>query len=331
MKSVAIAAAGIGLSLFIGSAAAQSGRSTSSARDYPNKTIRMIVPFPAGGPTDVLARAVALKLNDQMGQPVVIDNRGGASGMIGADIVAKAAPDGYTILMGLVNTQIINSFLYSKVPYDPIRDFAPITKTGAATIMFVAHPSLGVKSIKDFIAAAKAKPRQLNFGSPGTGLPHHLAGELLKTMAGIDIIHLPYKGAAPAVADLLGAQINTALVSLPAAYPHVKAGKLVALGVTSRVRSSVAPEVPTFAEQGLGGYDLENWYGLFAPARTPTAIIAKLNQETVKALTAPDAIERLNAQGFEVRTSTPAEFADYIKAESGKWSAIVKASGAKAE
>jgi tripartite-type tricarboxylate transporter receptor subunit TctC len=293
--------------------------------------MRLIVPFPAGGPTDVLARALTVKLNEQMGQAVVIDNRGGASGIIGADIVAKAAPDGYTLLMGLVNTQVINSFLYSKVPYDPLKDFTPISKTGAATIMFVAHPSLGVKSIKDLIAAAKAKPHQLNFGSPGTGLPHHLAGELLKTMAGIDLIHLAYKGAAPAVADLLGGNINTAIVSLPAAYPHVKAGKLIALGVTSPARSAAAPEVPTFAEQGLGGYDLENWYGLLAPAKTPKDVIAKLNRETIRALTTPAVKDALTVQGFEVRTSSPEDFDSYIKAEYAKWSKIVKASGAKAE
>ncbi len=298
---------------------------------YPNRTMRLIVPFPAGGPTDVLARALTTRLHEQMGHPIVIDNRGGASGMIGADIVAKAAPDGYTLLMGLVNTQVINSFLYSKVPYDPLKDFMPVTKTGAATIMFVAHPSLNVKSIKEFIAAAKAKPHALNFGSPGTGLPHHLAGELLKTMAGIDIIHLPYKGAAPAVADLLGGNINTAIVSLPAAYPHVKAGKLIALGVTSPQRSTVAPEVPTFAEQGLGGYDLENWYGLFAPAKTPKDIIAKLNRESIRALTSPAVKDSLGVQGFEVRTSTPEEFDAYIKAEYAKWAKIVKASGAKVE
>jgi len=298
---------------------------------YPSKTIRMLVPFPAGGPTDIIARAVSLKLNEQMGQPVVIDNRGSAGGIVGVDIVAKAAPDGYTILMGLANTQVINPFLYSKIPYHPINDFAPISKTGAATIMFVAHPSTGFKSIKDLIAAAKTKPKAFNFGSPGVGLPHHLAGELLKTMAGIDLIHIPYKGAAPAVADLLGGQVHTVLVSLPAAYPHVKSGKLVALGVTSPVRSAVAPEVPTFAEQGLGGYDLENWYGLLAPARTPKDVIAKLNRETVKALTTPDVKERLIAQGFEVRTSTPEEFAAYIKTEYTKWSKIVKASGAKAD
>jgi len=302
----------------------------ASAQGYPTKTIRLIVPFPAGGPTDIIARMVGQKLTDSMGQAVVIDNRGGSGGNIGADIVAKSAPDGYTLLMAIVS-HAINPSLYSKLPFDPVKDFSPITRTGAATIIFVASPSIGAKTIKDLIALAKAKPRELNFGSPGSGTPHHLAGELLKTTAGIDLIHIPYKGAAPAVADLLGGQVHTVFVSLPAALPHVKSGKLIGLGITSPGRSAVAPELPTFAEQGLGGYALENWYGLLAPARTPTDIIVKLNRETVKALQMADVKERLTGLGFETRTSTPDEFAVYIKSEIVKWAAIVKASGAKVD
>jgi tripartite-type tricarboxylate transporter receptor subunit TctC len=317
------AVAGIALTALAAAASAQG--------NYPNKTIRMIVPFPAGGPTDIIARIVGQKLTDSMGQPVVIDNRGGSGGNIGADIVAKAAPDGYTLVMAIVGTHAINPALYARMPYDPVRDFSPITKTGAATIVLVAHPSVPVKSIKDLVALAKAKPRQLTFGSPGSGTPHHLAGELLKTMAGIDLIHVPYKGAAPAVAELLGGQVNTVIVSLPAAFPHVKAGKLTALGVTSGTRSAIVPEVPTFAEAGLGGYELENWYGLLAPAHAPKVIIDKLNRETVKALQMPDVKERLNSQGFEIRTSTPEEFSAYIKSELVKWAKIVKASGAKVD
>jgi len=302
----------------------------ASAQEYPHKTIRMIVPFPAGGPTDIIARTVGQKLTESMGQAVVIDNRGGSGGNIGTEIVAKSAPDGYTLLMAIVS-HAINPSLYSKLPFDPVKDFSPITRTGAATIIFVASPSIGAKSIKDLIALAKAKPRELNFGSPGSGTPHHLAGELLKTAAGIDLIHIPYKGAAPAIADLLGGQVNTAFVSLPAALPHVKAGKLVGLGITSPGRSAVAPELPTFAEAGLGGYALENWYGAVAPAGTPREIIIKLNAEIVKALQMPDVKERLTSQGFETRTSTPDEFAAYIKSEIVKWAAIVKASGAKVD
>ena len=302
----------------------------ASAQAYPHKTIRMIVPFPAGGPTDIIARSVGQKLTESTGQAVVIDNRGGSGGNIGTDIVAKSAADGYTLLMAIVSFAI-NPTLYSKLPFDPVRDFAPISRTGAATIIFVASPSLGAKSIKDLIALAKAKPREINFGSPGSGTPHHLAGELLKTAAGIDLIHIPYKGAAPAVADLLGGQVNTAFVSLPAALPHVKAGKLIGLGITSPGRSAVAPELPTFAEAGLGGYALENWYGALAPAGTPREIVNKLNAEIVKALQLPDVKERLTSQGFETRTSTPDEFAAFIKSEIVKWAPIVKASGAKVD
>jgi tripartite-type tricarboxylate transporter receptor subunit TctC len=323
MATLLRAVAGIALAALAAVAPAQD--------NFPNKTIRMIVPFPAGGPTDIIARIVGQKLTDSMGQPVVIDNRGGSGGNIGADIVAKAAPDGYTLVMAIVGTHAINPALYARMPYDPVRDFSPITKTGAATIVLVAHPSVPVKSIKDLVALAKAKPRQLTFGSPGSGTPHHLAGELLKTMAGIDLIHIPYKGAAPAVAELLGGQVNTVIVSLPAAFPHVKAGKLTALGVTSGTRSAIVPEVSTFAEAGLGGYELENWYGLLAPARAPKTIIDKLNRETVKALQMPDVKERLNSQGFEIRTSTPDEFSAYIKSELVKWAKIVKASGAKVD
>jgi tripartite-type tricarboxylate transporter receptor subunit TctC len=302
----------------------------AAAQNYPHKTIRMIVPFPAGGPTDVIARMVGQKLTESTGQAVVIDNRGGSGGNIGADIVAKSAPDGYTLLMAIVS-HAINPSLYSKLPYDPVKDFAPITRAGAATIVFVAAPALGVKSIKDLIALAKARPREINFGSPGSGTPNHLAGELLKTTAGIDLIHIPYKGAAPAVADLLGGQVNTVFVSLPAALPHIKAGKLVGLGVTSPGRSAVAPELPTFAEAGLGGYALENWYGALAPARTPRDVIMKLNFEIVKALQLAEVKERLASQGFETITSTPEEFAAYLKSEIVKWAKIVKASGAKVD
>ncbi len=302
----------------------------ASAQVYPHKTIRMIVPFPAGGPTDIIARTVGQKLTDSMGQAVVIDNRGGSGGNIGADIVAKAAPDGYTLLMAIVSFAI-NPSLYSKLSFDPVKDFAPIARTGAATIIFVASPSVGAKTIKDMIALAKAKPKQYNFGSPGSGTPHHLAGELLNATAGIELTHIPYKGAAPAIADLLGGQVNTAFVSLPAALPHVKAGKLVGLGITSPGRSAVAPDLPTFAEAGLGGYALENWYGALAPAGTPKDVINKLNVEIVKALQLPEVKERLTSQGFETRTSTPDEFAVYLKTEIVKWAGIVKASGAKVD
>ena len=302
----------------------------SSAQGYPNKSIRLVVPFPAGGPTDVIARAVAQKLTESMGQQVVIDNRGGSGGNIGADIVAKSAPDGYTLLMAIVS-HAINASLYSKLPYDTVKDFAPITRTGSATIIMIAHPSLPAKSIREFIALAKARPGQLSFASPGSGTPHHLAGELLKTTAGIDMAHIPYKGAAPAVIDLMGGQVPVGFVSLPAALPHVKAGKLTALGITTSKRSAIAPEIATFAEAGLAGYDLENWYGALAPGGTPKEIVDRLNAEIVRALQLPDVKERLYSQGFEIHTSTAEEFAAFIRSEIVKWAKIVKASGAKVD
>ena len=300
------------------------------AQGYPNKTIRMIVPFAAGGPTDVMARTVGQKLTESWGQPVVIDNRGGGGGNIGSDILAKATPDGYTLAMIIVG-HAINASLYSKLPYDPVKDFAPVTLAGAATIVLVAHPSVQAKSVKELIALAKSKPGKINWASPGTGTPHHLAGELFKTRTGIDMVHIPYKGAAPAVVDLLGGQVSLAFVSLPAALPHIKAGKLTALGVSSPQRSAVAPDVPTIAESGLTGYELENWYGVLAPAGTPREIVNKLNGEIVKILQTQDVKERLNSQGFEIRTSTPEQFAAYLKSEIVKWAKIVKDSGAKVD
>ena len=298
---------------------------------YPDKSIRLIVPFAAGGPTDVIARAVGQKLTENLGQPVVIDNRGGGGGNIGSDLVAKAAPDGYTLVMGIVGTHAINASLYSKMPYDTVKDFAPVTLTGAATIVLVAHPSVQAKSVKELIALGKSRPGKINWASPGSGTPHHLAGELFKTMTGIGMVHIPYKGAAPAVIDLLGGQVSLAFVSLPAALPHIKAGKLTALGISAPQRSAVAPEVPTIAESALAGYELENWYGVLAPAGTPREIVNQLNREIVKALQMPEVNERLNSQGFEIRTSTPEQFAAYIKSEIVKWAKIVKDSGAKVD
>ena len=302
----------------------------AAAQAYPSKPVKVVVST-VPGPLDAYARIILEKMSTSLKQPFVVENKAGAGGNVAAEFVKGQPADGYTLLFSIDTTFTVNPSVYKKLPFDPVKDFSPITRTGAATIIFVASPSIGAKTIKDLIALAKAKPRELNFGSPGSGTPHHLAGELLKTTAGIDLIHIPYKGAAPAVADLLGGQVHTVFVSLPAALPHVKSGKLIGLGITSPGRSAVAPELPTFAEQGLGGYALENWYGLLAPARTPTDIILKLNRETVKALQMADVKERLTGLGFETRTSTPDEFAVYIKSEIVKWAAIVKASGAKVD
>src|SRR5687768_8947520 len=252
MRTIARSIAGLALAALAGAAASQ---------DYPNKTIRMIVPFAAGGPTDVIARTIAQKLTESWGQPVVIDNRGGAGGNLGTDIAAKAAPDGYTVVMVIVG-HASNGSLYSKLPYDPVKDFAPVSPTGAATIVLVAHPSLQAQHVKELTARGK-----INWGSPGPGTPHHLAGEMFKTLTGIDMVHIPYKGAAPAIVDLLGGQVSLAFVSLPAALPHIRAGKLTALGTSGPQRSAVAPDVATIAEAGFPGRSEERRVGKECRAR----------------------------------------------------------------
>jgi len=297
---------------------------------YPAKPIRLIVPFPPAGAADILSRTVGPKLGEALGQQVVIDNRTGAGGNIAADLVAKAPPDGYTLLMGFVGTHGINTTLYSKLPYDAVKDFAPITLTAASTLILVSHPSLPVKSIKDLIALAKAKPGQLNFASPGSGTPQHLGGELLKRMAGVDMLHIPYKGAGPILADLLGGQVGMGYISMPAALPHIKSGKLRALGVTSSKRSAVAPDVPTIGES-LPGYEVDNWYGVLAPAGTPKEIVDRLNGAIAKSLQQADVKERLAGQGFETLSSTPDQFALYIRSEIVKWAQVIKESGARVD
>ena len=298
---------------------------------YPNKPIRLVVPFSAGGPTDVLARAIGQKLSDSLGQPIVVENRPGAGGNIASDNVAKAQPDGYTLILGTVGTHAINASLYSKLAFDTVQDFTPIALVASATIVMVAHPSVPAKTVKELVALAKSKPHQLNFASPGSGTPQHLAGELFKTVAGVEMVHVPYKGAAPALTDLLGGQVSLGFVSLPAALPYVKAEKLMALGVTASKRSAAAQEVPTIAESGLPGYEVENWYGVLAPPGTPKEIVNKLNTEIMKLLQTQDIKERLNNQGFEILQSTPEQFAAFIKMELVKWAKVIKLSGAKAD
>ena len=295
---------------------------------YPVKAIRWIVPFPAGGPSDVLARAIGYKLNEHMGQQVVIDNRSGAGGNIGSDLAAKAAPDGYTLLMGYVGPLTINPSLYRKMPYDTVKDFAPVTAIASSTLILAAHPATAIKSIKELIARAKSGQSTLSFASAGNGTPAHLAGELVNAMAGIRIQHVPYKGAAPVVTELLGNQVPLGIAALPAVIQHVKAGRLNALGVSSAKRSIFAPDVPTIAESGLPGYEVENWQGLLVPAGTPRGIVNKLHTETVKILQSQDVKDRLYSQGFEIGTSTPEQFAAYLKADIVKWAKLVKSSGA---
>jgi tripartite-type tricarboxylate transporter receptor subunit TctC len=304
---------------------------TVLAELYPSKPIHIVAPFPPGGPVDILSRTIGNKLAQTLGQPVVVDNRAGAGGNIGADAVAKSAPDGYTLLMGFVGTHAINPSLYSKMPYDNVKDFEPVTLVAVVTIVLVVNPSVPATSINELIALARSKPGELTFGSPGHGTPQHLAGELFNSIAGVQMLHVPYKGAVPALTDLLGGQLSMIFSSMPPALPHIKNGKLRALGVTSATRSPATPELPTIAESGLKGYVVNNWYGILAPRGTPKEIVAKLNAEIVKILKMPDVKESLSAQGAEPFTSTPQQFAVYIKEETEKWAKIIKYSGVQVE
>ena len=310
-----------GASAFFGSAAQAA---------YPEKPVRLVVPFAAGGPSDVLARALAQKLSQTLGQPVLAENRPGAGTNLAAEFVAKAPPDGYTLMLMMVGTQAINEAMYSKLAYNTVRDFAPVTLAAASSLMLVAHPSLPAKSWKELVALDKAAPGKFNFGTGGAGTPLHLGGELLNNRAGTKLVHIAYKGAAPALNDVLGGQIQLAMVGTPSALTHIKSGKLTAIGVTSAKRSAQAPDVATLAES-LPGYEVELVYAIVAPAGTPADVIARLNSEIIKALQEPETRERLAGQGFEVRTTTPEQLGSYIRSEIAKWAPIVKESGVKPE
>jgi tripartite-type tricarboxylate transporter receptor subunit TctC len=301
------------------------------AQSYPTKPIRLVVPFPAGGTTDILARAAAQKLTEAWGQTVIVDNRPGAGGNIGSELVAKSAPDGYTLEMGTVGTHAINASLYAKMPYDHVKDFVPVILVAGVPNVLVVHPSVPVHSVAELIAYAKANPGKLNFASSGSGTSIHLSGELFKVMAGVQMTHVPYKGSAPAVQDLLGGQVQLMFDNLPSSLPHIKAGKLRALAVTSATRASALPDVPTVAEAGLPGFEASSWFGVLAPAGTPPAIVAKLNAEIAKWLATPEAKEKLSAQGANIAGGTPEDFAKHIAGETTKWARVVKESGAKVD
>jgi tripartite-type tricarboxylate transporter receptor subunit TctC len=301
------------------------------AQGYPSKPIHFVVPYPAGGPLDTVARLLGQKVSESVKQPVIIDNKPGAGGNIGADAVAKSPPDGYTILMGAVATHAINPTLYTNIPYDPVKDFAPVTQVASTPNVLVVNPSLPVHDVREFIAYAKAHPGQLNFGSGSTGSAGHLAGELFKTMAGVQMVHVPYKGAGPAMQDLIGGQIQLMFDNLASSLGQIRAGKVRALAVTTAKRSSLAPELPTIAESGLPGFDISTWFGVFAPGGTPPAIVARLHEEFAKALAAPDVREKMLNLGAEPVGNTPAQFAAYIRSEAEKYARLVKASGAKVD
>ena len=298
---------------------------------YPSRPVRLVVPFPPGGPLDIVGRTIAQKLTEAWGQSVVVDNRPGAGGNIGADLVAKSPPDGYTILMGALSTHAVNPSLYAKMPYDAVKDFAPITLVAITPNVLVVNASLPVNSAREFVAYAKANSGKLAFGSGSNGSAGHLAGELFKVETATDIIHVPYKGGAPATQALLAGDTQFMFDNLANAMPHVKAGKLKALAVTTAQRSKLAPELPTMAEAGLPGFDITTWFGLLAPAGTPIDVIAKWNAEVTKILNAPDMRERLTAQGAEPAPMTPDQFAAFIQSEIPKYARIVKASGAKVD
>jgi len=303
----------------------------AQAQAFPTKAITIIVPFSAGGTTDILARVLGQFISKDLGQPVIIDNRAGAGGNIGTQLVARAAPDGHTILMGTVGTHAINQSLYPKLAFDPIKDFAPLTRVALVPNLLVANPAQPFKTVKELMAYAKANPGKVTFGSSGSGTSIHLSGELFKQMAGVDIQHVAYKGSAPAVNDLLGNHIAIMFDNMPSAIGHVKAGKLRPLAVTTAQRSPALPDVPTVAEAGVPGYEATSWFGLLAPAKTPAPVVAKLNAAILKALADPDVKNKLLEQGAEPAGETPAQFAAFIASETVKWGKIVKQSGATAQ
>ena len=296
---------------------------------YPLRPISLVVPFPAGGSTDLVARVVAEKMSQDLGQQVVVDNRGGAGGNVGAAAAAKADPDGYTILMGTVSTHALNPALYKKIPYDPVKDFAPISLLAFVPNVLVVNPDFPAQNVAELIALAKEKPGELSYASSGNGTPLHLSGELFKTMAGVDIVHVPYKGAGPALVDVMGGHVPIMFDNLPSSTEHIKAGKLRGLAVTTAERAASMPDLPTVAESGLPGYETYTWNALFAPAGTPPEVIARLNEAALKALADPEVQAKLQGFGATVVGSTPGELAAHVQAELAKWAPVVQASGAQ--
>ncbi|THC46602.1 tripartite tricarboxylate transporter substrate binding protein [Massilia sp. Mn16-1_5] len=303
----------------------------AQAQAFPSKGLTMIVPFSPGGTTDILARVVGAFMAKDLGQPVVIDNRPGAGGNIGAQMVARAAPDGYTILMGTVGTHAINQSLYKKMPFDPIKDFAPVTRVALVPNLLVANPSQPFKTVKELIAYAKGNPGKVTFASSGSGTSIHLSGEMFQQMAGVEMQHIPYKGSAPALTDLLGGQTAIMFDNMPSVIGHVRAGKLRPIAVTTPTRSPALPDVPTIAESGVPGYSATSWFGILAPAATPAPVIAKLNASILKALADPEVKKKLAEQGAEPHGEKPEQFAEFIRSETAKWGQTVKVSGATAD
>ena len=318
------------MNLGVALAAAYSVAVPAHAQNYPIKPIRLIIPFAPGGGTDLTARAIAMKLTEAWGHTVVPDNRAGANGTIAVDIATKSPPDGYTLTM-ISSSHSVNSSLYKSLPYDLVRDLAPITKATSQPYALVIHPSVQAKSVKELIALAKAKPDTMTYGSSGLGGLSHLSGALFSSLAGIKLIHVPYKGGNPALNDVVGGQIQMLFSTLLQADTQLKAGRVRALAVTTKKRSTAAPELPTMQEAGVAGYEVAGWYGVLAPAKTPRPIIDKLNTEIVRILHSPDVQNRLAADGSEAVGSTPEQFGNHIKSEVAKWGKVIREAGIKAE
>ena len=304
--------------------------SVAQGADYPMRPLRLVVPYSAGGSTDTVARLVGQRLAERLGQQVVVDNRSGAGTLIGTEIVARAAPDGYTLLMA-TPPLAVNPTLYKKVPYVLERDFIAVTNIAASSNLLVVHPSLPAKSVGELIALLKAKPDHYTYGSSGIGGASHLATALFTSMAGVEAVHVPYKGGAPAVADLIGGRLDFMMANLTTAQPHIRAGRLRALGVGRKERTPLFPGLPTLAEAGVPGYEANNWNGMVAPRGTPRAVVERLHKEVVAVLGEPAVAERLTRAGLEPIGDTPAGFSNYLKAEAGKWEKVVKSAGIKAE
>ena len=298
--------------------------------DYPEKPLRLVVPFPPGGSTEPLARILSQKLGEAFGQQLIVDNRPGAGSTIGAEIVAKSPPDGYTLFLGSISNAI-SAALYPKLNFDIVRDFAPVTLLATTPGVLVVHPALPVKTVKELIALAKARPDQLAYSSAGNGTPPHLSAELLSGMTGIKLIHVPYKGGGPSIIALLSGEAQLSIASLPSAIGHMRSGKLRALGVTTLQRTPSVPELPTIAESGVPGYAAETWLGLAVAARTPKEIVGKLHAATVKAMTLPDVKERLDALGYIARVGSPEEYANFVQSEVDKWRRVVKAANVRVD
>ena len=303
----------------------------ATAQPYPSKPIKIIVPFPAGGIADIYSRILGNRLTETWGQPVVVENRTGAGGNIGADLVAKSPPDGYTLGVGTIGTHAVNVTLFTKLPYDAVRDFAPIALMLEAEGLLVVHPSVPVQSVPELIAHARANPAALTFASAGMGTASHLAGELFESMAKVEMVHVPYKGNVPAITDLLAGQTSLIFATMPTVLPQARAGKLRALATIGEVRSAAAPELPTVAEAALPGFEMTNWIGLFAPAGTAPEIVRRLNAEVIRLMQSPEIKARMLGEGARSPQTTPEQFAAFVKSEIAKWAPVVRASGARAD